>query len=158
MLTRRHILWSCSGAALSLIVPAAPSFAAGETTALIKLVRSAKSNDFSTIDSVAESARKIGWTVPTKGSQMALLGNWNFITSKSEKGELIIQKGGKLAYGSGTGLPFKSWEVRSNGSRPALLVLKTGTTDVWFQYFQRPGVALISNLGNRSQWIVMTAK
>lgn len=158
MLNRRHILWSCAGAALSLIVPATPSFAAGETTALIKLVRSAKSNDFASIDPVAESARKLGWTVPTRGAQMTLLGTWGFITSKSEKGDIVFEKGGGLSFGAGTRLPFRSWEVRSNGSRPALLVLKTGTTDVWFQYFQRPGVALISNLGNRSQWIVLTVK
>ncbi|SON57867.1 hypothetical protein HDIA_4326 [Hartmannibacter diazotrophicus] len=158
MRNRRNLASLVMGVLLALAVTVLPAFAAGETKALLDLVKGSKSNDFAVVDAVAEKARKIGWSIPITGKEFKLIGPWNFTTSKGEKGEIVFGKGGKLTYGKSLKLPFVSWHAYTNGKKPGLLMLKHGKSEVFFQYFQRPGVAVISNIGNRKQWVVMTVK
>lgn len=153
---RRYFLTMTMAASFSLALPLLQAEAAGETTALLKLVKSAANNDLATIGPVAEQARKIGWEVPTTGAQVKLIGPWKFTTWKGEKGKVEFIKGGGLRYDGDISLPFTSWEVQTSSGKPALLVLKGAGQSSTFQYFQRTGVAAISNLANRSQWLVMT--
>lgn len=153
---RRKFLTIAVAASLSLAMPFSETEAAGETTALIKLMKSAKSDDFSTIGPIAQQARKIGWDVPTTGSQVKLVGPWKYTTWKGEKGTVEFMKGGGLRYGGSSRLPFTSWEIQTSSGKPALLFLTGPGKTSGFQYFQRPGIAAISNLSNRSQWLLMT--
>lgn len=156
-MNRRKFVALTIATSLFLTLPILESRAAGETAALLKLLKSTQDNDPATIGPVAEKARKIGWQIPTTGAQVKLLGPWKFTTWKGEKGAVTFLKGGGLSFDGDAHLPFTSWEVQTSKGKPALLVLKgTGKNSV-FQYFQRPGVATISNLAKRSQWLVMTA-
>lgn len=158
VLDRRTLLALAGGAGLAALLPATEAAAAGETAALIKLVTGTKSDDFSTVETVATAARKIGWEVPTKGSQLKLIGPWNYISNKKQKGTFTIEKGGKVSYSAGQAKLFSAWEVLTSkaGDRAALLVLTTPQGKVHFQYFQRPGIAFISAVGNRKTWYLLT--
>lgn len=147
---------SCVVAIVAVCAAADPGHAAGES-ALIAAIPGTIKTDPDSLKQVAASGKAGGWSVPTKSSGgLGLEGTWRFVTHRGEQGTATF-KGGKVVYGTGeTSGAFTGYSLMSNQavpSAPVLVVLKGGSTQVWYMPFKKSRQMTLINIANKSQWI-----
>ena len=157
---RRRFLWTAGAGLLWAILPMGKAWADVHLKELIALTKKAPKESMPSVRETAEQARELGWTCPTSGKEMHWIGKWNLITNKGEKAQVTALKGGEIHHDGGDKPWFTKWSAmsKSDGSVPMLMVLSDGKKDVWFQYYERPGVAFLSNYANRKQYMTFTMR
>lgn len=155
---RRGFLWAAAGGLLWTVLPAAKAAAEVHLKELIALTKQAPKESMPSIKETAEQARALGWTCPTSGKDMHWIGKWNLITNKGQKSQVTAVKGGEIQHDGGDRPWFTGWSARSKPEEPMLMVLSDGEKEVWFQYYERPGVAFLSNYANRKQYMTFTMR
>lgn len=155
---RRELLYTVGAGMLWAVLPQEAGAVEVHLKELIALTKNAPNESMASLAQTAKEAGKLGWTCPTKGSEMRWIGGWNLITYKGEKAQLTMLKGGAVRHDGGAKPWFTRWKAMSGSGKPMLMVLSDGKKEVWFQYYQRPGVAFLSGYANRKQFMTFTLR
>ena len=155
---RRGFLWTAGAGLVWAVFPAGRAAADVHLKELIALTKKAPKESVPSIRETAEQASALGWTCPTSGKDMHWIGKWNLITNKGEKAQVTALKGGEIQHDGGAKPWFTKWSALTKPGEPMLMVLSDGQKDVWFQYYERPGVAFLSNYANRKQFMTFTMR
>ena len=145
---------SIFGAFLVSIALVGSGHAAGESK-LIAAVPTIKT-DTASLKQAAAKGKAAGWSVPTSAKALGLDGTWKFTTHRKEKGIVVFLRG-KVAYGSGkSSNAFTDYTIMSNKKEPTspvLVVLKSGSKQVWYMPFRKGGQLTLLNIANKEQWL-----